>query len=302
MSELEVYTFTDEGYVPGVVALVNSLRRCGFEGAIHIGSPGPLSISTRQAPGVHFHVLSESPFSPTLRKAELLLAHPSERFAYFDADTLLIEGNFMSRLAVWIELGFVCSFEALVPRTDHRRFGWARRLGLASKPTSWPDHYFNAGFFAGTIDRDRELLEDWDQATRRLIAPPGMAFTDPDLPLLEQDILNGLLQDRAEGVVGIGPPDVWYAATQSHPFLCIGVFQGPALLHCTGVSKPWNLETAPDHAPNIYERNWFAFAVDSDPLALRMRLPRDVAAWLANSKVARFAAKSRRLRKQVISV
>src|SRR6516164_11680655 len=141
MCGLEIYTFTDEGFVPGVVGLVNSLRRCGFDGRIHIGSPALLSISASRAPAVDFHVLGESPFSPMQRKAELLLAHPSEQFAYFDADTLVMKPDFMARLATWVEHAFVCSFEAVMPRTDYRRFGWARRLGLASKPACWPDHY-----------------------------------------------------------------------------------------------------------------------------------------------------------------
>jgi hypothetical protein len=301
MSGLEIYILTDENYVPGVVALVNSLRRCGFDGPIHIGSPASLSISAGRAPAVHFHVLGKSPFSPMHRKAELLLAHPSEQFAYFDADVLLMKPDFMPRLATWIENAFVCSFEAIMPRTDYRRFGWARRLGLAPKPARWPDHYFNAGFFAGAIDRDRQLLEAYDQATKRLITPPGTFYADPDLPLLDQDVLNGLLQDRADEVWGVGPPDVWYASSSLNPFICVSSFGGPALLHCTGPSKPWNLATAPDHLPNIYERNWFDLAVENaNPLALSLSMPKDVAAWLANTRVARFAARSRWLRNRLI--
>jgi hypothetical protein len=302
MSGLEVYTFTDEHFLPGVVALVNSLRRGGFNGRIHIGSPAPLSICASRAPAVHFHILGESPFSPMHRKAELLLSHPSEQFAYFDADTLLAKPDFMPRLATWIELAFVCSIEAIMPRTDYRRFGWARRLGLAPKPTRWPDHYFNAGFFAGVIDRDRQLLEAYDQAIRRLITPPGTFHADPDLPLLDQDLLNGLLQDRADEVLGVGPPDVWYASSSPSSFLCVSSFGGPALLHCTGPSKPWNLTTAPDRVPNVYERKWFDFAVENaNPLALSLSLPKGVAAWLADTRVARFAARSRWLRNRLMA-
>ena len=54
---LELYTIADENYAPGVVALVNSARKNGFTGPIHIGSPEPLSISYRPLDGVTFHVL-----------------------------------------------------------------------------------------------------------------------------------------------------------------------------------------------------------------------------------------------------
>jgi hypothetical protein len=42
---LVLYTVADEAYVPGVAALINSARRNGVRGEIHIGSPKPLSIA-----------------------------------------------------------------------------------------------------------------------------------------------------------------------------------------------------------------------------------------------------------------
>jgi len=41
--KLSLYTFADEAFVPAIAALVNSARRNGFSGNIHIGSPEPLS-------------------------------------------------------------------------------------------------------------------------------------------------------------------------------------------------------------------------------------------------------------------
>ena len=78
---LEVFTFADEAYVPAVVALVNSLRRVGFDGPIHVGSPERLSIAGQagQAAGVVFHELGASAWWPGNRKAELLLAHGADR-------------------------------------------------------------------------------------------------------------------------------------------------------------------------------------------------------------------------------
>ena len=42
--KLSLYTFADEAFVPGIAALINSARRHGFSGKIHVGSPEPLSI------------------------------------------------------------------------------------------------------------------------------------------------------------------------------------------------------------------------------------------------------------------
>jgi hypothetical protein len=301
MSKLEIYTLTDEAFVPGVVALVNSLRRTGFDGQIHVGSPEPLSIASCGAPAVQFHILRSDRFYPTNRKAELLLAHPAERFAYFDADTLVVNPSFIPRFTEWIELAFVCSFEAVVPNNDHRRFGWARRLGFPADPLHWPNHYFNAGLFGGIFKRDCQLLETWDQAIKKLIAPPGAAFIDVDFPLHDQDVLNGILQQSAD-VLGVGQPDIWYAASPVNPFLCLGSFNGPALLHCTGLSKPWKLATGADRAPNIYEQHWFNVAVQNpNPLKLSMSLPKGAAAWLAYGRAARFTSKSRRVGKRLFT-
>jgi lipopolysaccharide biosynthesis glycosyltransferase len=296
---LEIYTVTDEGYVPGVIALVNSLRQNEFSGPIHIGSPEQLSIGA--APNIYLHVLGRSSFSPTHRKAELLLAHPSEHFVYLDADTIVANRTLIPRLEKWIRDAFVCSFEAIIPSMDYRRFGWAKRLELPREPNKWPHFYFNAGFFAGVMDRDYNLLEAWDRSSRKAIVPPGSAFTDPDLPFLEQDVLNGLLQDR-RNTIGIGPPDVWYAATPINPFLSFGAFNGPAVLHCTGPSKPWKLAKPPNHSPNIYEQRWFDYAIKKpNPLSLSVSIPKAVSAWLENGRAARASARLRRLRKRILS-
>ena len=64
----------DEAYVPGVAALINSARRNGVKGEIHIGSPKPLSIANCQS-GLIFHDMGPSDYWPGNRKAELLLRH-----------------------------------------------------------------------------------------------------------------------------------------------------------------------------------------------------------------------------------
>ena len=69
---LVLYTVADEAYVPGVAALINSARRNGVKGEIHIGSPKPLRIADCQS-GLIFHDMGPSDYWPGNRKAELLL-------------------------------------------------------------------------------------------------------------------------------------------------------------------------------------------------------------------------------------
>jgi len=74
--KLSLYTFTDEGFVPGIAALINSVRRYGFSGKIHIGGLDPLSISRRPPEGIEFHALGPNGYWPGNRKAESVPTRP----------------------------------------------------------------------------------------------------------------------------------------------------------------------------------------------------------------------------------
>jgi hypothetical protein len=292
---LEVYTFTDEGYVPAVVALVGSLRATGFEGVIHIGSPERLSIDG-QGEGVAFHVLGPSPYWPGNRKAELLLAHGSERFVFLDADTVVTHRALLTKLDAWIERAPVVAVEGIVASIDARRRAWARRLGRAERPEAWPSHYFNSGFWAGRMSRDRALLSTWHEATRAQLTAPGGLTQDEDFTMADQDVLNAVLQDWTPPPIGLGPPDVWCAASPINPFMHVGVFDAPALLHCTGKDKPWKLHTVPARTPHAYDLEWYEHVVRTPgPLRVDVTLPPLVRAWFEGRPAGRAAARATRL-------
>src|SRR6516225_1822070 len=103
--KLSVYTFADEAFVPGVAALINSVRRRGFSGKIHVGSPEPLSISTQPVEGIEFHSLGPNGYWPGNRKAELPLKHPSEHCVLLDADIIINDPTLFPRLEQWLEIG-----------------------------------------------------------------------------------------------------------------------------------------------------------------------------------------------------
>jgi hypothetical protein len=292
---LEVYTFADAGYVPAVVALVGSLRSAGFTGPIHVGSPERLSIAG-QAEGVNFHELGPSAWWPGNRKAELLLAHGSDRFVFLDADTVVVEGTFLPRVQRWIEDAPVVAVEGIVASVDARRRGWARRLGREARPAQWPCHYFNSGLLAGVMTRDRPLLTAWDTAIRTQLAPPGGLTHDPDFVMADQDVLNAVLQDWSPPPIGLGPPDVWAAASPVNPFLHVGVFDAPAVLHCTGKDKPWKLSSVPARAPHAYDLAWYEHAVRTEgPLQLEVALSPLLRAWFEGKAAGRAATRATRL-------
>ena len=293
---LALYTFADEAFVPAVVGLINSARYHGFRGVIHVGSPESLSIASKLCDGVVFHVLGRSCYWPTNRKAELLLAHPSERFVYLDADMIVSERTFLERIDEWLTIAPVFAVEALVTSVDYRRHMWAKRLGRTSRPESWPTYYFNAGLFGGIFQRDQPLLAAWDVAIRSVLIPPGGFLSDVDFPYSDQDVLNAVLQDWEPQPVGIGPPDIWAAASQSNPFLHVGTFKGPAVLHCSGQGKPWKLTQVPERWPNAYDLAWYEHVVrQPTPVHTKIAYPPSIRAWFEQRRLARIALRVRRV-------
>jgi len=285
---LALYTFADEGYVPAIAAMVNSARRNGFSGPIHIGSPEPLSISKQALEGIVFHSLGPSEYWPGNRKTELLLKYPSEHFAFLDADTVITDPTFLARLEGWLESGPVVAVEHLISSSDYRRHRWAKRLGRPTRPQHWPSHYFNAGLFACEFERDRTLIEEWHALIRSTLAAPGAPFTDIDFPCSDQDILNALLQDREPQPIGIGPPDVWSAAAQHHPFLRMGTFPSNAVLHCTGFDKSWKLSKPPLRPPHLYDIVWYDLVIrNPGPIKAKISLSASLRDWFEQGKLTR---------------
>lgn len=94
--KLSLYTFADEAFVPAIAALVNSVRRNGFSGKIHIGSPEPLSISRQTLEGIKFHSLGPSDYWPGNRKTEFVLKHPGEHVVLLDADIIITDPIFFA--------------------------------------------------------------------------------------------------------------------------------------------------------------------------------------------------------------
>ncbi len=297
---LAIYTFANQAYVPALAGLINSIRHLGFKGVIHVGSPEPLSIAAEALEAVEIHVLGMSAYWAGNRKAELLLAYPSECFIFLDADIIVTDATFLERMKEWLSISPVFALEGIVASVDYRRHMWAKRLGRASQSRQWCSYYYNSGVFGGIMKRDRGLLEAWDSAIRNVLAPPARLFSDVDFPYPDQDVLNALLQDWEPPPIGIGPPDIWVAASPHNPFLYVGGFKHPAVVHCTGYEKPWTLLEIPDRRPNPYELAWYEqVVVKGAPVRIKVQLSSTMRFWFEQRRLLRLALGLRRIARRI---
>lgn len=294
-NEIEIYTLASENYAAGAVSLINSLRVHGFHGKINIGHTGPLSIEKQHIENVRFHELAESAYWIGNRKPEFLLTHPPQSwFAFFDADIILDHSDFLPRLCSWILTGPVFAIEAIVPASDHRRSMWRRRLGKEPYSSLTPEHYYNSGFFAGKWLRDREVIECWHNSLQHALSPPASIFEDHEFPMPDQDVLNAVLQDMTVQPIGVSPPDILYTASPINPFLHVGGFSRPALLHCTGGPKPWTLKTVPPRPPSQYDQAWYRYVFDKNtPVRLTHKLSKPLKWWFTGNKLGRLIQRSK---------
>ena len=287
--KLSLYAFADEAFVPGIAALINSARRHGFSGKIHVGSPEPLSISRQPPEGIEFHSLGPNGYWPGNRKAELPLKHPSELCVLLDADIIITDPTFFPRLEQWVEVAPVVVVSNLISSIDYRRYNWAKRLGRPARPQHWPSRYYHAGLLACNFERDHILIEQWDSLIRSTLVAPGALWTDVDFPLSDQDVLNALLQDWEAPLIGISPPDIWAAVAPHYPFLRVGTFGSPAVLHCSGFGKSWQLTAPPLRPPHAYDLAWYDEVIrNAAPIKLNITMSATLRDWFERGFIPPF--------------
>ncbi|MBB4070261.1 hypothetical protein GGQ18_002869 [Salinibacter ruber] len=297
MGELTVFTITSEGYIPGVVALVDSLRAHGFDGPICIGAMDAASEALHGS-GVRTTRLDEpeGTFSSNL-KPKLLLSQNCEKFLFLDADIVVSHDRFTERIADWVDTAPVFAVEGLIAPTDYRRHVWERLAGEQDRRERCI--YYNAGMFAGILQRERSLLRRWKRLNETVLDPADRHFDNEDFRLPDQDTLNAILQERSHReIISLQPPDWRSEAIPHSPFLHVGGFRGEAaFLHCTTSEKPWLLDTIPPRQPNPYERAWIDH-VDggSTPISHEVSLPFGVRRWLSENMDGRIAVKFKQLR------
>ncbi len=250
-----VCTFADGAYHFGLGALVNSLYRAGFRGAVWNGYRGalpPWAGELRDGPGwrefavadgcvIRFVEMPErghlAHMKPAFLGAVLDRYSPKSKAAfYFDVDIVVrYEWRFF---ADWVENGVCvcmdCS-DPYMPENHPLKHQWKRFAAEANYP--WRDFvgYFNSGF-VGVPAPARDFLAVWEDALRRIregLRNPDAIYVDErdrshPFYIPDQDALNVAIGASAVPFSPVGPAAMGFAEPGNH-----------AMLHAVFNPKPW---------------------------------------------------------------
>jgi len=281
-----IYTVVDEDYIPGLIALVNSARFHGFKGKFIVGMTEKIT-NKPNIEGLEFVNINSNGYWAGNTKPYLILNNPSEKFIFIDSDIIINNEDFFTRLNQIVNYGLVLTIESLLPKNDYRRYLWNKKH---SKYFS--EYYYNSGFIAGIWERDKEFVEKWWSEIINNIDPPGRLYENSTYPMADQDALNAVLQDYKGNIVSLTSPDVWYAANSDKPFIHVGGFKTPAILHCTGKEKTWLLDKIPNRFPTIYDLSWYKFAVtENKNFKFKLNLSNYIKWWLEERKIIKYYIK-----------
>jgi hypothetical protein len=188
MPECSFYTVADAAYFLGTVALVNSLRLSGNEGAIVVLDCG-LTVEQRRRLAAETELLpAPSGVHPMFVKWFALLEHPAEVMLLLDSDMVVLRS-----LAPLVELaanGKVVAFADLNPGRFQKE--WAELVGRNVERRT----YVNSGLVGVREHDGLELLARLHDAQQRISREPVVGtdgtirkpFKYPD-----QDVLNAVL-------------------------------------------------------------------------------------------------------------
>jgi hypothetical protein len=256
-----IVVLADGNVRPGLLVLMNSLARNGFDGKLWIGQRAsqPLDLSLADVP-LPFAVevvdiLSERPF--TYYKAAFVAdvwsrAEPQvSSVCYMDCD-LVLDCEWLF-LRSWLNSGL-----ALVEDMGHRRVGtlhpvrraWAEFIGLCGdEVVRVPDQYYNAGF-VGTRRSDQAFVQTWMRLALLLERTPVREVQGPFVkgvrdkglaPVISEDagplLRQVFLDDQDAFNMAIMASDVDLSAMGPDAMGFTG--RSPVLAHAVGPNKPW---------------------------------------------------------------
>lgn len=299
VSSATIYTIAKGDYKFGAFALINSLRACGINNLVIVGTD-VLLFELENLENVK-QIVIDSTWNGTNLKPVLLLSQPSEYFIYFDADVILYDGEFIYEVEKQIRQNkFFACVDGIVAEHEVRRHFWKEIYPSKTnntQPTCW---YYNAGFFAGCFSDHGWILKDWNQLNLDHLDLEGYLFSNPKLPLSDQDTFNAILQFMpTEQMAAIETPDWFGTATQNNPFFHIGNFRPQAFLHCTGHEKPWKLKKAPLRAPNTYDDLWYKYIIkEPSPVFCSFPLSFLHEQWYKRSLLSRLIIKLKSITKR----
>lgn len=287
-----IYTIAKGNYKYGAFALINSLRAKGVKNPVVVGTDSYLT-ELENVENIT-QVVLDSTWNGIYLKPVLLLTHPAEYFIYFDADIILYDANLILEVETRIQQHkFFACIDGIVAEHEVRRYFWQEIYPIkeaSAKPTCW---YYNSGFFAGSFKDHNWILEDWKQLNQNYLDPEAYLFSNPKLPMGDQDTFNAILQLLPTDDMAIIQMPDWYAINiHQHPFYHIGNFRPQAFLHCTGKEKPWLFKQAPVRAPNTYDDLWYQYIIKSpSPVSCSLQLSYLQNQWHKRSILSRVIIK-----------
>lgn len=256
MSRASIFTMSSAGYLPGTLALIDSLRTTGFEGEVTVLDTGltdyERSILERRAtvrplPG-------DASVHPVLRKPRLRELGPSGVVVVIDSDMIVTRS--LDHVVAQAAGGKICLFPDH-PSTGDRSFPvWETAFELGA-PLRRRRH-LNTGFVAFSVEHWPDLLRRWDEACRKIPPeevfvpvmhePPATRFASRPFWGGDQDALNALLMSEIpEEAIAEQPEDEEIFPARMAEVEVVDEatlecrFRGgsPVLLHYVLSPKPW---------------------------------------------------------------
>jgi hypothetical protein len=281
--ERAYYTVANAPYFLGTVALLNSLRRVGEDGALVVVDCGLTEAQRELLRGRATVIASQAGLHPVLQKARGPLACPAKVMAFIDADILVTRS--LDPIVRDAEAGRVVVFEDY--GNPDRYFAEWSSLGLGKVPRR---PYVNSGLFAFSWETAERLLPLFLQMQERVeVSSTFKAGGSPSYPLYfaDQDLLNALLcarfdecTTRLDRRLSPFPPFEGVELSLGERTLCTyadGVT--PFALHHT-YRKPWLASLQ----PNLYSRLFTILM--NDPQACLALDPRQLPLRLTNHRLA----------------
>jgi hypothetical protein len=279
------------GYLPGTLALIDSLRLTGFEGGVTVLDTGledheratlERRASVRRLPG-------DPSVHAVLRKPRLHELDPEGVIIVVDSDMIVTRS--LEHIVAQAEAGKICLFPDH-PSTGERAFPvWETTFEL-NAPLRTRRH-LNTGFVAFSVEHWPDLLRRWDEACRRI--PPDEVFVpvmhEPAATRFasrpfwggDQDALNAILMSEIpEAAIAQQPEDEEvYPETMTQVEVvdeatleCRYRGGSPVVLHYVLSPKPWQPSSRPRVRADAYVRLLRRLLAD-DP-----DTPADLPRWL----------------------